>query len=283
MGQSTSTSLPSSLPSYALHILRVADQSPADGSLEPFFDYLIGASSLGSDGHLEALDVEGLTPMELGRVLESNEGRQVGLRVYNAKSQRIRDVVVTPSREWAEKELLASGIPTNPGQKPSLLGLSLRVCNPAHALEAVYHVLDVLEGSPAEMAGLVPWGDFVLAWSGGPLLSENDFYRLIEAHVDRPLRLFVYNSDLDNLREVVLYPTRQWGGEGLIGCGIGYGLLHRIPRPSIPPPTDGYFGSRPQYPTSDTSTPGGGQIFVPMYAAPATHTPMAASEAAAMG
>lgn len=25
-----------------------------------------------------------------------------------------------------------------------------------------------------------------------------------------------------NLREVVLYPTRQWGGEGLIGCGIGY-------------------------------------------------------------
>ena len=27
-----------------------------------------------------------------------------------------------------------------------------------------------------------------------------------------------------NLREVVLYPTRQWGGEGLIGCGIGYAI-----------------------------------------------------------
>lgn len=25
-----------------------------------------------------------------------------------------------------------------------------------------------------------------------------------------------------NLREVVLYPTKQWGGEGLIGCGIGF-------------------------------------------------------------
>ena len=45
--------------------------------------------------------------------------------------------------------------------------------------------------------GLVPWGDFVLAWSGGPLHSENDFYKLIEAHVDKPLRLFVYNSDLE--------------------------------------------------------------------------------------
>jgi S1-C subfamily serine protease len=77
------------------------------------------------------------------------------------------------------------------------LGLSLRACNPANALESVYHVLDVLEGSPAEMAGLVPWGDYVLAWSGGPLHSEGDFYALIEAHVDKPLRLFVYNSDIE--------------------------------------------------------------------------------------
>nr|XP_019043598.1 hypothetical protein I302_08178 [Kwoniella bestiolae CBS 10118]OCF22528.1 hypothetical protein I302_08178 [Kwoniella bestiolae CBS 10118] len=165
------------------------------------------------------------------------------------------DVHITPSRAWAEALLLANGdsLPTSSSTsssnptgtpKPSLLGLSLRVCNPANALESVYHVLDVLEGSPAEMAGLVPWGDYVLAWSGGPLHSENDFYNLIEAHVDKPLRLFVYNSDLDNLREVILYPTRQWGGEGLIGCGIGYGLLHRIPRPSTPPtapPLDGYF------------------------------------------
>ena len=123
----------------------------------------------------------------------------------------------------------------------------------------------------------MPYGDFVIAWSGGPLHSENDFYSLIESHVDKALRLFVYNSDLEyvivplgsnfevhalmisNLREVVLYPTRQWGGEGLVGCGIGYvppspsyscadsryGLLHRIPRPATPPVTvfsaDGYF------------------------------------------
>lgn len=37
-----------------------------------------------------------------------------------------------------------------------------------------------------------------------------------------------------NLREVVLYPTRQWGGEGLIGCGIGYFLpLSIFPMPQI--------------------------------------------------
>jgi hypothetical protein len=39
-----------------------------------------------ADAQLE----EGLSPVDLGRVLESNEGKQIGLRVYNAKSQRIR-------------------------------------------------------------------------------------------------------------------------------------------------------------------------------------------------
>ena len=34
------------------------------------------------------------------------------------------------------------------------------------------------------------------------------------------------------LREVVLVPNRMWGGEGLLGCGVGFGLLHRIPKPS---------------------------------------------------
>lgn len=32
----------------------------------------------------------------------------------------------------------------------------------------------------------------------------------------------VETDRISNLREVVLYPTRQWGGEGLIGCNIGY-------------------------------------------------------------
>ncbi|RXK41817.1 hypothetical protein M231_00816 [Tremella mesenterica] len=279
MGQGSSSSLPTSLPQYALHCLRVAEGSPSAGLIEPFFDYLIGvgvdsdplkpsgspvrtqSGEVGNSDMIHQSDngnrdrkdelrgmegmkgvegMEGLSPIELSQILSRHEGKRISLRVYNAKSQRIRDVSLIPSKEWSKTSFI------NTESKPSLLGLSLRVCNPAHALESVYHVLDVLEGSPAEMAGLVPWGDFVLAWSGGPLHSENDFYRLIENHVDKPLRLFVYNSDLDNLREVVLYPTRQWGGDGLIGCGIGYGLLHRIPQPLTPPETvfaaDGYFG-----------------------------------------
>nr|XP_019009395.1 uncharacterized protein I206_06044 [Kwoniella pini CBS 10737]OCF48176.1 hypothetical protein I206_06044 [Kwoniella pini CBS 10737] len=250
MGQSNS--IPTNLPEIAFHCLRVADSSPTDGLIEPYFDYLIGISSKtkqNSNDLFNLINNEIGYKKEIGlsKIIEENENNLIELKVYNAKSQKIRanDEINTLSN---------TNNNTNNKPKPSLLGLSLRICNPANALESVYHVLDVLEGSPAEMAGLVPWGDYVLAWSGGPLHSENDFYNLIEAHVDKPLRLFVYNSDLDNLREVILYPTRQWGGEGLIGCGIGYGLLHRIPRPSTPPnePVDGYF-NQDQNRISDSS------------------------------
>lgn len=38
----------------------------------------------------------------------------------------------------------------------------MRLCQPETATDNVWHVLDVLEGSPAESAGLVPMGDWIL-------------------------------------------------------------------------------------------------------------------------
>lgn len=91
MGQTSSSSL-SSLPEFALHCLRVADGSPADGHLEPFFDYLIGVDAevnlTTGEGERPALQVP--TPTELAALLEESEGRELGLVVYNAKTQRVR-------------------------------------------------------------------------------------------------------------------------------------------------------------------------------------------------
>ena len=107
MGQGTSTSTGSPFPSVALHVLRVADDSPAhQAGIQPFFDYLIGVEILkrrplgasneavrsqGIDDEVyeEAIGLS-LDPGELARVLEENEDREIGLRVYNAKSQRTR-------------------------------------------------------------------------------------------------------------------------------------------------------------------------------------------------
>lgn len=76
--------------------------SPADGLVEPYFDYLIGVQTpsinepTGTPGASEGRrgssseGGEALRPDVLGRILEENEGKQIGLRVYNTKSQRIR-------------------------------------------------------------------------------------------------------------------------------------------------------------------------------------------------
>ncbi|CAG8638149.1 21456_t:CDS:2 [Gigaspora margarita] len=96
--------------------------------------------------------------------------------------------------------------------------------------EHVWHILDIAPDSPAEMAGLVPTTDYVIGTPHAALRSENDFYELIEVYLGKPLRLYVYNADFDVCREVIIVPNHEWGGEGSLGCGVGYGYLHRIPK-----------------------------------------------------
>lgn len=91
-------------------------------------------------------------------------------------------VPIVPSRAWAlaqQASLPQDDVENSP--QPSLLGLSMRMCEFEHATNNVWHVLEVLEGSPAESAGLVPYGDWIIGWSGGILTAENDFYDVVEA------------------------------------------------------------------------------------------------------
>lgn len=88
--------------------------------------------------------------------------------MHSSKRQETRRVSLTPSRDWSTPSLHLPTSPTKTGQhrstpsqehyssqqQPSLLGLSLRFCSPQTALENVWHVLEVLEGSPAESAGM---------------------------------------------------------------------------------------------------------------------------------
>ncbi|XP_028710570.1 Golgi reassembly-stacking protein 1 isoform X2 [Peromyscus leucopus] len=87
---------------------------------------------------------------------------------------------------------------------------------------------DVEPSSPAALAGLCPYTDYVVG-SDQILQESEDFFTLIESHEGKPLKLMVYNSESDSCREVTVTPNAAWGGEGSLGCGIGYGYLHRIP------------------------------------------------------
>jgi hypothetical protein len=58
------------------------------------------------------------------------------------------DITLVPSRQWSSPS--SSSDQTRLG--PSLLGLSLKLCDPSEALSQVWHILEVLEGSPAEVS-----------------------------------------------------------------------------------------------------------------------------------
>lgn len=45
-------------------------------------------------------------------------------------------------------------------------------------------------------------------------LQSEDLFSLIETHEAKPLKLYVYNTDTDNCREVIITPNSAWGGEG---------------------------------------------------------------------
>ncbi|NWY67181.1 GORS1 protein, partial [Erithacus rubecula] len=186
----------------------VQENSPAQqGGLEPFFDFIIaiGHTRLNKENNM------------LKDLLKANAEKAVKLEVYNIKTMKVREVEVIPSNMWG-------------GQ--GLLGASVRFCSFQGANEHVWHVLDVEPSSPAALAGLQPYTDYVVG-SDQILQESEDFFSLIESHEGKPLKLMVYNTEADSIREVVVTPNGAWGGEGSLGCGIGYGYLHRIPTQSV--------------------------------------------------
>ncbi|NXS55724.1 GORS1 protein, partial [Brachypteracias leptosomus] len=206
----------------------VQENSPAQqGGLEPFFDFIIaiGHTRLNKENNM------------LKDLLKANAEKAVKLEVYNIKTMKIREVEVIPSNMWG-------------GQ--GLLGASVRFCSFQGANEHVWHVLDVEPASPAALAGLQPYTDYIVG-SDQILQESEDFFSLIESHEGKPLKLMVYNTEADSIREVVVTPNGAWGGEGSLGCGIGYGYLHRIPTQSIA--SKKKPESKPPSPLAEAGTP----------------------------
>ncbi|KAK3912243.1 Golgi reassembly-stacking protein 2 [Frankliniella fusca] len=233
------------------HVLRVQDGSPGQkAGLEAFFDFIVAINKT-------RLDQDNDTLKEL---LKQNIDKEVQVTVYSSKTQLVRQVAITPSTSWG-------------GQ--GLLGVSIRFCSFEGSNENIWHILEVHPSSPAESAGLRPFTDYIIG-ADSILHESEDLFSFIEAHEGRALKLYVYNTDEDSCREVTITPNSNWGGEGSLGCGIGYGYLHRIPvrsnmeqpkppasgqipsgaiKPSIAPPVSlGYVPPPTAVPVSTIST-----------------------------
>ncbi|KAG9277819.1 Golgi reassembly-stacking protein 2 [Astyanax mexicanus] len=225
MGGAQSVEIPGG-GSEGYHVLRVQENSPGHrAGLEPFFDFIVSINNT-------RLNKDNDTLKDL---LKANVEKPVKMLVYSSKTLELRESTVTPSNMWG-------------GQ--GLLGVSIRFCSFEGANENVWHVLEVESNSPAALAGLRPFTDYIIG--ADTVMNESeDLFSLIETHEGKGLKLYVYNTDTDSCREVVITPNSAWGGEGSLGCGIGYGYLHRIPtRPFEEGKKISFPGHTPSEPSS---------------------------------
>ncbi|VDM58039.1 unnamed protein product [Angiostrongylus costaricensis] len=203
MGNSESIPIPGG-GTEGYHVLRVQDNSPGQAAgLEPFFDFIVSIGNI-------RLDKDNDTMKD---ILKQHIEKPIEITVYNSKTQTVRQTTVIPSEMWG-------------GQ--GLLGVSIRFCSFDGASQHVWHVISVQPNSPASIAGLLSDSDYILG-AESVLNQADDLIALVQANEGKPLKLYVYNVDTDVVREVSLTPNSAWGGEGCLGCDIGYGYLHRIP------------------------------------------------------
>lgn len=186
---------------------QVLQNNRADLPLDPWFDFVIGINGRtidSSDHDLFATEIKNCA------------GSNISLGVYSAKGQQIKEIYVS--------------IPPD----GSGLGLALQWA-PLNTCEDVWHILDVMPNSPADVAGLLPYSDYVVGSPEGLLRGESALGELIEDFMDRSLRLWVYNHEYDVTRMITITPARNWGGTGSLGCVLGFGALHRVPAPLTEP------------------------------------------------
>lgn len=194
---------PSSAGAYGFQVLRNTNTEIA---LEPWFDFIIG---------INGRTIDNADPTLFSTEVRNCAGATISLGVYSAKGQAIREIYASVPHEHG-------------------LGLALQ-WSPLSVVEDVWHILDVMPNSPADVAGLLPYSDYVIGSPEGVLRGDAGLGELVEEFMGRPLRLYVYNNEYDVTRMITITPAKNWGGEGALGCVLGYGALHRIPAPLTEP------------------------------------------------
>ncbi|CAI5757588.1 unnamed protein product [Candida verbasci] len=173
--------------------------------------------------------------------------------VWNAKGGIIRQIVI-PLEEFKteNEEDLDESILNLFKNNFERIGLTLESQH-LNTATYVWRILNTHQGSPAFMSQLVPYSDYIigcdsayptdpdgkglLVKGGESLLSKTILnyynYHNSQSNEDNiPITLYVYNHDYDILRPVTVNLSKNWGSglnKGILGCDVGYGLLHRIP------------------------------------------------------
>ncbi|EPX74449.1 GRASP protein [Schizosaccharomyces octosporus yFS286] len=213
---------------YGFRVLKIQENSlAANAGIESYYDFITAINGILLNGD----------PL-MFRSLLRDSSPEITLEVFSLKGQIARKVKINVSNAEQDK-----------------LGMTLQWASIHSAIDAVWHILNVIENSPIALAKVIPYQDYIVGTPEGMMTGEKALADLIETHLNRPLRLYIYNQYQDNTRQITIVPKRNWGGDGAIGCGVGHGALHRLPASlSGPPPQPGDVAfSNPLLPPTDYS------------------------------
>jgi len=193
------------------HVLQVQQGGPGEAAgLKSFFDFITSAQGV-------PLEKEDATFVD---ILKNNVGKPVTLTVYNTKAEKTRECVMIPSNTWGGA---------------GLAGITIRFCSYEHISDHVWHVLDASPNSPASRAGLESNTDYIVGTPDIIFNDSEDFFAMVSSNEGKAMALYVYSTLTDNIRVVYITPNSNWGGSGSLGCDVGYGYLHRIPKGYVAP------------------------------------------------
>lgn len=178
----------------------------------------------------------------------------VNMEVWNAKGGVIRTISLPliSLTNKDEPKTLAQSATLKLNTNFNSLGLTVQSQH-MNSATFVWKVLNTQQALPAFRALLVPHSDYIIGCDsafpsdehvhgllsmGGENLLTRTIYSYYKTHLETlnddkvPIILYVYNHEYDIVRKVTVHLSSSWspgGNKGILGCDVGYGLLHRLP------------------------------------------------------
>lgn len=234
--------------------LRIQSVKPnsigSDHGFESWFDFIVGLNGTDICAYLQLNTETGQVNYEnmLNYIKHEVEvsDNDLTFSVFSSKGSVLRDVIITSAEvkdslskttpPLEEVSLSADSTDTIGLQWTPNLGISFQL-TPLTTGFFMWHVLRVHPGSPAYLAGIIP-DEYIIQSQDGLLATggEDLLAKVLQSHYAKAgdgceVVLYVYNYDSDCVRpvRVILKAGSSWGGRGILGCDVGYGLLHRVP------------------------------------------------------
>lgn len=264
-----------------LRILSVKKNSiGSKHGFESWFDFIVALNGTDICAYLDLDSTTGQVGYEnmLNYIRHEVEvsGEDITFTVFSSKGSIMRDIRISASEI---KETFSNTTPpleeinfsadandtSSKYQWTPNLGILFQL-TPLSTGFFMWHVLRVHPASPAYSAGITP-DEYIIQSQEGLLATggEDLLAKVLQSQYSKvgdgcEVVLYVYNYDSDCVRpvRVILKSGNSWGGRGILGCDVGYGLLHRIPE------VIGKFQTKSadqHLPGSSTSTVNGSSAF----------------------